>query len=80
MFSFSELTVCLLNSFSSLSLFYFSTFVLSMDLYDQNIVNPHLPSGLVHPFKLDESISNFRCPVYFSIFILFSIDLPVSKQ
>ena len=24
------------------------------------IVNPHLPSGLFHPYQLDESISNFR--------------------
>ena len=24
------------------------------------ILNPHLPSGLFHPYQLDESISNFR--------------------
>ena len=25
------------------------------------VLNPHLPSGLSHPYQLDESISNFRC-------------------
>ena len=24
------------------------------------LLNPNLPSGLVHPYKLDKSISNFR--------------------
>ena len=24
------------------------------------IINPHLPSGPVHPYQLDESIFNFR--------------------
>ena len=24
------------------------------------LINPHLPSGPIHPYQLDESISNFR--------------------
>ena len=43
--------------------------------------NPHLPSGSVHPYQLDESISNFRgvwC--IFVIFISFQIDIPVSNS
>ena len=29
--------------------------------FDNNgLYNPHLPSGLVHPYQLDEFISNFR--------------------
>ena len=24
------------------------------------VFNPHLPSGSIHPYQLDESISNFR--------------------
>ena len=44
-------------------------------------VNPHLPSGLLHPYQLDESISNFRGGWgTFFIFILFLIEIPVSKQ
>ena len=44
-------------------------------------INPYLPSGPVHPYQLEESISNFR-GVWrtFFIFILFRIDIPVSKQ
>ena len=44
-------------------------------------VNPHLPIGPVHTYQLDQSISNFRgvwCT--FFVFILFRIDVPVSKQ
>ena len=44
-------------------------------------INPHLPSGPVHPYQLEESISNFRgvwCT--FFIFILLRMDIPVSKQ
>ena len=26
---------------------------------ERSVVNPHLPSGLFHPYQLDESISNF---------------------
>ena len=38
------------------------------------IINPSLPNGLVHPYHLDESISNFRGVRYtFIIFILFFI-------
>ena len=43
--------------------------------------NPHLPSGPVHPYQLEEFISNFRgvwCTFFF--FIPFRIDIPVSKQ
>ena len=40
----------------------------------------HLPSGPVHPYQVDESISNFRGLVYVFIFILFRVDIPVSKQ
>ena len=48
---------------------------------NQNFLNPHLPSGSVHPYQLDESISNFRGVRYsFFIFILFWIEIPVSKQ
>ena len=35
------------------------------------IINPYLPSGLCHPYQLDESISNLRgarCTVLFSSF------------
>ena len=45
------------------------------------VINPHLPSGPVHPYQLDKSISNFRggwCT--FIVFILFPKDIPVSKQ
>ena len=45
------------------------------------VINPHLPSGPVHPYQMDESISNFRgvwCT--FSFFIIFLIEIPISKQ
>ena len=53
-----------------------------MDLAD-NLprINPHLLSGPVHRYQLDESICHFRgvwCT--FFIFILFRIDIPVNKQ
>ena len=38
---------------------------------DQNILNPHLPSGLSHPYQLDKSISSFRgvwCTFSFLLF------------
>ena len=44
--------------------------------------NPHLPSGLVHPYQSIGRI-HFQfegCLVYFFIFILFQIDIPVGKQ
>ena len=34
------------------------------------LINPHLPSGPVHPYQLDESISNFR-DVWCTFFIFF---------
>ena len=44
-------------------------------------INPHLPSRPVHPYQLEESISNFGGVWHtFFIFILFRIDVPVSKQ
>ena len=43
--------------------------------------NPYLPSGLLHPFQLDKSISSFRGVwVYFFILILFQIEIPATKQ
>ena len=44
--------------------------------------NPYLPSGLFHPYQLDESISIFRggwC-IFFFISTLFFIQIPTSKQ
>ena len=43
-------------------------------------INPHLPSGPVHPHQLDESISILGVSGVLFIFILFQIDIPVSKQ
>ena len=46
-------------------------------LYHVNLIhfsfNPHLPSGPVHPYQLDESISNFR-GVWFSFSFLFHFE------
>ena len=45
------------------------------------VIDPHLPIGPVHPYQMDESISNFRgvwCT--FFIFIIFLIEIPISKQ
>ena len=59
--------------------------IINSDTYDgANLVsfNPNLPSGLCHPYQLDESISNFRgvwC-VFFSIFISFLIEISACKQ
>ena len=36
-------------------------------------INPHLPSGLSHPYQLDESISNFRC-VWCTFSFLFNFE------
>ena len=45
------------------------------------LLNPHLPNGLSHSYQLNESIFHLRgCLVYFFSFILFRIDIPVSKQ
>ena len=45
------------------------------------LINPHLPSGPICPYHLDESISNFRVSgVRFLFFIISRIDIPVSKQ
>ena len=45
-------------------------------------LNPYVPSGLFHPYQWEESISKFRvsggCTLF--IFILFQIEIPVSKQ
>ena len=41
-------------------------------------LNPHLPNGRVHFYQFDETISNFR-GVWCTFFILFWIDIPVSK-
>ena len=54
---------------------------------DQQIItvnchfNPNMTNGTVHPYQLDESISEFRgvCCIL-SILISFSIEFPVSKQ
>ena len=46
------------------------------------LINPHLPNGLSHPYQLDESIFHLRgvwCTLVF-IFIIFLIEIPVSKQ
>ena len=40
-------------------------------------LNPHLPNGDSHPYQLDESIFHLR-DVWCSI--IFSIEIPVSKQ
>ena len=40
--------------------------------------NPNLPNGLSHPYQLNESIFHFWC--IFFIFIIFLIEIPVSKQ
>ena len=45
-----------------------------------NRINPHLPNGLSEPYQLDESIFYLRgvwCT--FFIFIIFLIEIPVSK-
>ena len=43
-------------------------------------VNPHLPSGPIHPYQLDESISSFR-DVWCTFSLLFYFeDILVSKQ
>ena len=44
-------------------------------------IYPYLPSGPVHPYQLDESISNFRglwCTFLFLYY--FEIEIPVSEQ
>ena len=44
-------------------------------------INPYLPSGLFHPYQVDESISIFRggwCT--FFIFILFLIEIPLCED
>ena len=46
------------------------------------LINPHLPTGLSHPYQLDESIFHLRdvwCTLVF-IFIIFLIEIPVRKQ
>ena len=37
-----------------------SIFFMSSVVFLSHVLNPHLPSGPVHPYQLDESISNFR--------------------
>ena len=41
-------------------------------------ISPYLPSGLIHPYQLDKSISDFRSVRY--TFILFLIEIHVIKQ
>ena len=44
-------------------------------------INPYLPSGLFHPYQLDECISIFRSGwCTFFILILLLIEIPISKQ
>ena len=45
------------------------------------LLNPHLPNELSHPYQLDESSFHLRgvwCTVF--IFIIFLLEIPVSKQ
>ena len=35
------------------------------------VINPYKPSGPVHPYQLDESISNFRCVWYTFSFLFY---------
>ena len=45
------------------------------------VVNLHLPNALSHPYQLDESIFHLRAVWWtFLIFIIFLIDIPLSKQ
>ena len=70
---------CRVNNIRSLrkqfwSFFFFGGMVFIM-------FNPHLPSGPVHPYQLDESISIFRSAwCIFFILILFLNEIPVSKH
>ena len=47
----------------------------------KSLINPYMPNGLVHPYHLDESISNFRGVIimHFIILILFLIEDPLRK-
>ena len=48
---------------------------------DTIMVNPCLPSGPVHPYHLEESISQYKgCLVYLFIFIRFFVEISVCKQ
>ena len=54
--------------------------ILNVDMYFC-IFNPHLPNELSHPYQLDDAIFHLRglwCT--FFIFIIFLIEIPVSKQ
>ena len=61
--------------------FLLTFFMLSLAFYFVFIVdlNPHLPSGPVHPYQLDESISNFRGVWCTFSFLFYFEDIPVSK-
>ena len=70
-----------LNYYHSMSLLMSSNYKYNTAHVLQHILNPFLPSGLSHPYQLDEFISNLRgawCT--FFIFILFLIQIPVSKH
>ena len=43
-------------------------------------INPYLPNGLFHSYQLDESIRQLRGASVFFMFILFQIEINVSKQ
>ena len=54
----------------------------SITVYNMTMpgITSYLPSWLVHPYQLDESISFLGCLLNFFIFILFWYEIPVSKQ
>ena len=82
MVPFFFLFVCLFVCFLFFLFFFFFLFLLEFGqgLFFYNHLNiPHLPSGLVYPYQLDESISNLRgvwCT--FFMYILFLIEMHVS--
>ena len=43
-------------------------------------IAPHMTSGPFHPYKLDETISNFRGVWYVFIFMLLLIEIPMCKE
>ena len=47
---------------------------------NKHFFNPYMPSGLVDPYVLDESICHLRGVWCTFTFILFLMDIPVSKQ
>ena len=74
-----QISVVLFLSVSAITVWAMAWENLSSEVCDQ--VNPHLPNGLSHPYQLDESVFHLRgiwCT--FFIFIIFFIEIPVSKQ